>query len=344
MLASTLGISRPSSNTNTDRPTRSPAGSGATSRGRAWRCDAVAAAGEGRRDGLLLAGSGRARRHDRDRAGRAATRPPAADCERTLSVTAGPEGSATTLKPPGSACASPADSSAGEPGRRRHREPHAVRRGGVIGEAEREREDEATRAAATEIANSRAATAGEAAAVCQAWGSSQVHVGHSVTNDQAVTSDTTTCETVMTTCILSLMESPPDGPRPGAGATRRRRARRSSRRRARSSTSAATRARPSGRSRTGPASRTAWSCGTSAARSSCSSRRCPGRAPPPRSRPVTWTRSRSASRRRSWRQTEPAGGGQTPFVVALIRSAASGDEVRDAALRGGRARGHRDLP
>ena len=43
------------------------------------------------------------------------TRPPAADCERTLPITASADGAATTVKPPGAACASPAVSSAAKP-------------------------------------------------------------------------------------------------------------------------------------------------------------------------------------------------------------------------------------
>ena len=74
MLASTEGMSRPSSNTNTDRPARSPAGSGATSREAGLAVERGRGGRERLRDRLLLAQSRRARRHDRHGTGRASDR------------------------------------------------------------------------------------------------------------------------------------------------------------------------------------------------------------------------------------------------------------------------------
>ena len=145
MLASTEGMSRPSSNTNTDRPARSPAGSGATFRSRAGRCSAAAAAVSAAVTACCWAVPAAAAVTIVTGPAAPATRPPAADCDSTLLRTAAADGAATTVKPPGAACASPVVSRAVKPGRRGHRDPHPVRRGGVIGVAVGQREDEAGR-------------------------------------------------------------------------------------------------------------------------------------------------------------------------------------------------------
>ena len=115
MLASTLGISRPSSNTNTDRPARSPAGSGATSRVRAGRCSAAAAASSAALTACCWAGPAAPAVTIVTGPPAAATSPPAADCDSTLPATAAADGAATTANPPGAACASPAASPAAKP-------------------------------------------------------------------------------------------------------------------------------------------------------------------------------------------------------------------------------------
>jgi len=116
MLASTLGMSRPSSNTNTDRPARSPGGSGATSKVRAGRCSAAAAAASAVVTACCWAGPAAAAVTIVTGPAPAVTRPPAADCDSTLLRTAAAEGAATTVNPPGAACASPALTSAATPG------------------------------------------------------------------------------------------------------------------------------------------------------------------------------------------------------------------------------------
>ena len=155
MLASTEGMSRPSSNTNTDRPARSPAGSGATSRSRAGRCSAAAAAVSAAVTACCWAGPAAA-------AVTIVTGPARAGDQaagRRLRQDTAPHRGRRRRRHDGEAARRGMREPGGQPRRetrrRGHRDPHPVRRGGVIGVAVGQRQDEAGRRGRDATANSR---------------------------------------------------------------------------------------------------------------------------------------------------------------------------------------------